>query len=102
MLGEIITTARVMNQSRDTRSVALKVAEETGELAQAVNKNQGYDEIVSEVADVIIAVTDVGWQAFLDKWGKYALDNDVKEKYETDLMTAIGEKLNKWVQVYGE
>lgn len=94
MIGEIITTAYAINQPRDTRGVALKVAEETGELAQAILKNQGYEEIVSEVADVIIAVTDAGYQA--------AIEAGLKEKYEADLMIAIGKKLNKWVQVYSK
>lgn len=54
----------------------------------------GYEEIVSEVADVIIAVTDAGYQA--------ALDSGLQGKYEADLMIAISNKLAKWVQVYGK
>lgn len=94
MLGEVIETAKYIDQDRTTVSVALKVAEETGELAQAVSKNQGYEEVVKEVADVIIAATDAGFQA--------ALDSGVQGQYESDLMKAIGNKLNKWVQVYGK
>lgn len=94
MLGEVISTARSIEQERTTVGVALKVAEETGELAQAVLKRMGYEEIVSEVADVIIAVTDAGYQA--------SLDDGLQGKYEADLMIAISNKLNKWCQVYGK
>jgi len=94
MLGEVISTAKYIDSPRNLWGVALKLAEETGELAQAVVKNQGYDEVISEVADVIICATDAGYQA--------ALDNEKQSEYEADLMKAIGEKLNKWVQVYGK
>lgn len=100
MIGQVIDTARNIDQWRDTRHVALKVAEETGELAQAVMKNQGYDEVVKEVADVIIAATDVGWLAFCEEWNENA--PNIRDKYETDLMNAIRMKLDKWVQVYGK
>lgn len=100
MLGQVIDTAKSIDQWRSTPSVALKLAEEMGELAQAINKNQGYEEVVSEVADVIIAATDVGWQAFCEEWNENA--PNVQDKYETDLMNAIRMKLDKWVQVYGK
>lgn len=95
MLGEIISTARSIVQDRDLVGVTLKVAEETGELAQAVLKNQSYEEVIKEVADILIVTSDAGYQAAL-----YAGKDSTE--YETDLMIAIGEKLNKWVQVYGK
>lgn len=94
MLDEVISTCRSINHERSTVGVALKVAEETGELAQAISKNQGYEEVVSEVADVIIAATDAGFQAALDVGGQGT--------YEADLMIAISNKLAKWCQVYGK
>lgn len=94
MLSEIIDVAKYINHERTTLRVTLKVSEETGELAQAVSKDLGYEEIVSEAADVIIAAADAGYQA--------SLDCGNQGEYEADLMKAIGLKLNKWVQVYGK
>ena len=94
MLGEVISTARSIDSPRHLWGVALKVAEETGELAQAVIKDKGYEEVISEVADVIICATDAGFQQ--------AVNSGLQNQYEADLMKAIGDKLNKWVQVYGK
>lgn len=94
MIGEILEVSKPIKQPRTTTSVLLKAVEELGELAQAINKNQGYEEVVSEVADVIISTIDAGMNA--------AIDCGEQKKYEADLMRAIGLKLNKWVQVYGE
>lgn len=94
MLDEILNVSRTINQPRTTLGVLLKSVEEMGELAQAVNKNQGYEEIVSEVADVIISVTDAGLNA--------AIDIGMQKQYEADLMIAISKKLDKWIQVYSK
>ncbi|UIW10547.1 MazG-like pyrophosphatase [Aeromonas phage BUCT695] len=95
MIQEIIDVAKSM-PARQTHIVALKVAEETGELAQAVMKNHGYEEIVKEVADVIIAASDAGFQEALLKYGDTAHID-----YPSDVRSAIYAKLDKWQAVYG-
>lgn len=94
MIDEILEVGRTIKQPRTTLGVLCKSMEELGELAQAINKNQGYEEVVSEVADVIIAITDVGLNA--------AIDVGEQDKYEADLMIAIRKKLSKWIQVYSK
>lgn len=94
MINAILSVSKEINQDRTTVSVLLKAVEELGELAQAVNKNQGYEEIVSEVADVLISTIDAGYNA--------AIECGEQGKYEADLMRALSLKLDKWVQVYGK
>lgn len=94
MIDKILLQCASINQPRSLASVALKVSEETGELAQAVNKNIG-NSVVEEAADVIIAATDT---AFLY----------LREQYGTETATAamaimelkIAEKLQKWNNLY--
>ena len=107
MIDKIIHTAKDIVQERSTSTVALKVSEETGELAQAINKNKPYIDVVSEVADVIIAAIDTGWKSYVENYEKH--DSDIAweayeypEAYNDDLKFAINEKLSKWVEKYGE
>lgn len=93
MIDKILEQCASINQPRSLASVALKVSEETGELAQAVNKEKG--NVVEEAADVIIAATDT---AFLY----------LREQYGTETATAamaimelkIADKLQKWNNLY--
>lgn len=93
MIGKILEQCAATNQSRSLASVALKVSEETGELAQAVNKNQ--INVIEEAADVIIAATDAAYLHIREKYGaKAALASDII------LSDMIDAKLQKWESVY--
>lgn len=93
-LDQIVYTARNIKQNRSLYTTALKTAEETGELAQAVLKGHSYEDILGEVADVIIIATDTGYQA--------SLLSGTHESFESDLNMMIDKKLGKWVKVYSD
>lgn len=93
MIDKILEQCSTINQPRSLASVALKVSEETGELAQAVNKNIG--NVVEEAADVIIAATDTAFLYIREKYGAEAATASMAL-----LDMAITEKLQKWSNLY--
>lgn len=93
MIDKILEQCSSINQPRSLASVALKVSEETGELAQAVNKDIG--NVVEEAADVIIAATDT---AFLYLREKYGTETAIAAG--ALLETEITKKLQKWSNLY--
>lgn len=72
---------------RSLEKVALKLSEETGEVARAINKNLGSEEITEECCDVIICAIDI----------LHKLNVPTGEVHRI-----IGLKLEKWVNVYGD
>ncbi|WWV91940.1 hypothetical protein [Escherichia phage PJNS034] len=93
MIDKVLEQCASINQPRSLASVALKVSEETGELAQAVNKNIG--NVVEEAADVIIAATDTAFLYIREKYGA-----EEATAAGALLEMAVADKLQKWKNLY--
>lgn len=93
MIDKILEQCASINQPRSLASVALKVSEETGELAQAVNKNIG--NVVEEAADVIIAATDTAYLYLREQYGA-----ETATAAMAIMELKIAEKLQKWNNLY--
>lgn len=92
MIDKILLQCSTINQPRTLASVALKVAEESGELAQAVNKS---GNVVEEAADTIIAAVDTAYLHLKEKYGAETLI-----AASALLETTIESKLQKWNNLY--
>ena len=85
-----------LGQDRTSQKVFMKVVEEIGEIAMALNKPDKVDEpLVNEVADAIIALIDL---VYINNF-----ENDVDLpacKAAEDLVAAVEKKTKKWKDLY--
>lgn len=95
IIKDIIEAGSLIKNDRTLKDVMIKVAEETGEIAQVVSMITGHttyktgqEGLAGEIADLIIAAVDLG-RLYYDG-----------EDFEKILANKVECKINKWKEKY--